>query len=67
MAGIASVPSMAEAKRLLTIHAPNTAITANEGEYRVNFLNGKEASAYYTTDLTDAVGTAILMSRTRRA
>lgn len=26
-------------------------------EYRVNFLGGKEATAYYATDLQEAVGT----------
>jgi hypothetical protein len=31
------------------------------GEYRVNFVNGKEATAYYTNDLEDAVGTAKAM------
>jgi len=33
----------------------------NEGEYRVNFRGGKEATAYYTNDLRDAVQTAISM------
>lgn len=28
------------------------------GEYRVNFPNGTEASAYYTNDATDAIYTA---------
>jgi hypothetical protein len=35
-------------------------------EYRVNFRNGKEASAYYATDLEDALGTGTLMERRRR-
>ena len=32
-----------------------------DGEYRVNFLHGDEATAYYTDDLEDALGTARLM------
>lgn len=33
-----------------------------DGEYRVNFLHGDEATAYYTDDLQDALGTARLMA-----
>lgn len=33
------------------------------GEFRVNFKGGSEATAYYTDDLDDAVGTARLMSK----
>jgi hypothetical protein len=62
MAGTASVQSIAEAKRLMSLHCPDIAISSHEGEYRVNFRNGREATAYYTTDLTDAVGTAIQMT-----
>jgi hypothetical protein len=36
------------------------------GEYRVNFMGGKEATAYYTNDLQDAVNTAIAMVKYRR-
>lgn len=32
-----------------------------DGEYRVNFLGGKEAEAYYTDDICDAVDTGIHM------
>jgi hypothetical protein len=31
------------------------------GEYRVNFRDGAEATAYYTTDLEDAFATAVAM------
>lgn len=31
------------------------------GEYRVNFKGGKEATAYYTNDIKDAVSTAECM------
>ncbi len=35
---------------------------AEYGEYRVNYKGGREDSAYYTTDLKDAVGTGLLMA-----
>jgi hypothetical protein len=66
MAGTATVQSIVEAKRLMSIHCPDVTISSNEGEYRVNFRNGREATAYYTTDLTDAVDTDIAMSRRRQ-
>lgn len=34
-------------------------------EYRVNFRNGREATAYYTNDLEDAVGTGVAMTLTK--
>ncbi len=34
-----------------------------DNEYRVNFKAGKEATAYYTDDADDALGTARAMSR----
>lgn len=33
------------------------------GEFRVNFRNGVEATAHYTTDLDDALGTGRLMAK----
>lgn len=30
-----------------------------EGEYRINYRGWKEANAYYTSDLKDAVDTAL--------
>lgn len=30
-----------------------------DGEYRLNLVSGTEATAYYTNDLDDAVGTAL--------
>jgi hypothetical protein len=36
-------------------------ITHVDDEYRINFRNGKEATAYYTNALDDALGTALLM------
>ena len=32
-------------------------------EFRVNFINGGEATACYTDDLQDAIGTGIAMSK----
>lgn len=32
-----------------------------DGEYRVNLKGGKEATAYYTTDLYDALATGRIM------
>lgn len=37
-------------------HLPDT------GEYRVNFKDGKEATAYYATDLEDAIATGHMMA-----
>jgi hypothetical protein len=34
-------------------------------EWRVNFLRGKEATAYYTPDFDDAIGTGHLMANQR--
>jgi hypothetical protein len=33
------------------------------GEFRVNFKNGKEATAYYTDCLSDALNTGVAMVR----
>ena len=35
------------------------------GEYRVNFCDGNETTAYYTDNLEDAVNTAVEMTRRR--
>ncbi len=37
----------------------------NTGEYRVNFANGREATAYYTDDIEDAVETGKRMAEER--
>lgn len=36
-------------------------VTCTDGEYRVNFKGGKEATAYYTDSLSDAAWTAVAM------
>lgn len=38
-------------------------LTKSDGEYRVNFKGGAEATAYYTDDLNDAVGTGKAMAK----
>ena len=40
-------------------------IISQDGEYRVNFRRGDEESAYYTTDLDDAVATGKDMAKRR--
>lgn len=49
-----------------TLAALDISIRSRDGEYRVNFRGGYEASAAYTTDLGDALGTGQAMA-TRRA
>lgn len=39
-------------------------LAKRDGEYRVNFTNGLEATAYYTDDIDDAVGTGRAMALT---
>lgn len=34
-------------------------------EFRVNFIGGREGTAYYTSDLADAIDSAKLMDRGR--
>lgn len=34
-----------------------------DGEYRVNYPNGAESTAYYTSDPSDAIGTAHVMAK----
>lgn len=38
-----------------------------DGEYRLNLVGGTEATAYYTNDLDDAVGTATMENARRVA
>lgn len=40
-------------------------IRSEDGEYRVNFKHGFEATAYYTNDLEDAVATGVDMAQRR--
>lgn len=38
---------------------------ADTGEFRVNFVGGREATAYYGSDLQDAIDTAQAMAKQR--
>lgn len=58
----------------LTLRAVRTALRTvgvaiawvdGTGEYRVNFMGGREATAYYTEDLEDALLTGLIMAATR--
>lgn len=53
--------NIAQAKR--EMQQIGLVLTHDQGEYRVNFKGGGEASAYYTTDLDDAVATGLDMAR----
>jgi hypothetical protein len=49
-------------------HARHLGLTLRllrSGNYRVNFRDGNETTAYYTDDLEDAVNTAVEMARKR--
>jgi hypothetical protein len=37
----------------------------SDGEYRVNYPGGAESTAYYTSDSSDAIGTARQMAKSR--
>lgn len=39
----------------------NVVIEKRDDEYRVNVARGAESTAYYTNDLSDALGTGIAM------
>lgn len=44
------------------LRAARMTLTKRDGEYRVNFTNGDEATAYYTSDIDDAVETGFQMN-----
>jgi hypothetical protein len=46
-------------------HLELTLRTVRSGDYRVNFRDGNETTAYYTDNLEDAVKTAVEMARKR--
>lgn len=50
-----------------TIHGMGMSVQWNSDtrEFRVNFPGGAEATAYYTNDADDAIGTAKAMSDSR--
>src|SRR5215468_4686082 len=46
-------------------HLGLTLRQVRSGDYRVNFRDGNETTAYFTSDLEDAVNTAVEMARKR--
>ena len=56
-------PTVADAKRIL--RERGISVNKRDGEYRVNFLGGEEATAYYTDDIEDAIRTGLAMATSR--
>jgi hypothetical protein len=56
--------TLQEAKSIAR-HLGLTLRLLRSGDYRVNFRDGDETTAYYTDDLEDAVNTAAKMARKR--
>jgi hypothetical protein len=51
--------TLAEARRILS--SRGIVLRHQEGEFRVNYVRGREETAYYTNDLDDAVRTGLVM------
>jgi hypothetical protein len=56
--------TLQEAKSIAR-HLGLTLRKVRSGDYRVNFRDGDETTAYYTGDLEDAVNTAVEMAHKR--
>ena len=56
--------TLQEAKSIAR-HLGLTLRKVSSGDYRVNFRDGNETTAYYTDSLEDAVNTAVEMARKR--
>lgn len=54
-----------EAETILRDQGMVITVSADGNEYRVNYPRGKEATAYYTNDLDDAVSTGVAMAQER--
>jgi hypothetical protein len=54
--------TLQEAKSIAR-HLGLTLRKVRSGDYRVNFRDGNETTAYYTDNLEDAVNTAVEMAR----
>ena len=54
--------TLQEAKSIAR-HLGFTLRKLRSGDYRVNFRDGNETTAYYTDDLEDAVNAAVEMAR----
>jgi hypothetical protein len=57
--------TLQEAKSIAR-HLGLTLRQVRSGDYRVNFRDGNETTAYYTTDLEDAVKSAVEMAARKR-
>lgn len=55
--------NMKEANVVLKKAGVAIKFNAEYDEYRVNFIKGKEATAYYTTDIEDAIDTGLTMGK----
>lgn len=51
-------PNIKALRAALNAEGISLAKKLSTGEWRVNYLRGKEATAYYTTDFEDALATA---------
>jgi hypothetical protein len=58
-------PTTLQEARSIARHLGLTLREVCSGNYRVNFRDGNETTAYYTDKLEDAVNTAIEMARER--
>ena len=58
--------TLKQAKQILRDNEITLRYTKGYSEYRVNYrYGGTEATAYYTSDLADAVATGIAMAKSR--
>lgn len=48
------------------VRSLNLTLARCNGEFRINLKNGKENTAYYTSCLADAVGTARIMAKVKQ-
>jgi hypothetical protein len=58
---------MLQEAKSIARHLGLTLRKVRSGDYRVNFRDGNETTAYYTDSLEDAVNTAVEMARRRGA
>lgn len=56
-------PTLAQAKA--SLRAVGVTINKRHGEYRVNLRGGREATAYYASDIEDALNTGLHMAQRR--
>lgn len=58
--------SLTQANVSTTLRNLGIVIRKRDGEYRVNFKGGSEATAYYTDDIQDALDTGKMMAQLRK-